>query len=79
VSISPNSNQLGAGSYDVFGLTGSYAIGRYTLRAGIDNLLDEDPQSINAIPGGDSNSDTTNASFYDVLGRRYFVGLKVSL
>jgi outer membrane receptor protein involved in Fe transport len=63
----------------VFGLTGSYAVGKYLFRAGIDNLLNEDPHSINAIPGGDTNSDTTNASFYDVLGRRYFVGVKVSL
>jgi iron complex outermembrane recepter protein len=60
----------------VFGLTGTYAWGRYTLRAGVDNVLDKAPPPINAIPGGDSNTDNFNPSYYDVLGRRYFVGLK---
>ena len=75
-AISTTTTQQGAPSYDVFGLTGSYSFGRYTLRAGVDNVLDQAPPSINAIPGGDTNSDTTNPSYYDVLGRRYFVGLK---
>lgn len=79
VSLSPNSNQLGAGSYDVFGLTGTWDMGRFSFRAGIDNLFNTDPESINAIPGGDTNTDQTNPSFYDVLGRRYYVGVKISL
>jgi iron complex outermembrane recepter protein len=76
--IVPNTTQLGTGSYDVFGLTASYELGsKVTLRAGIDNVLDEEPPALNRIPGGDSNTDQTNASFYDILGRRFFAGVKV--
>jgi outer membrane cobalamin receptor len=74
--IAPATTQQGTGAYDVFGLTGSYAFGKITLRAGIDNLLNKQPPALNFIPGGDSNTDNTNPSFYDILGRRYFVGLK---
>jgi hypothetical protein len=75
-AILPTTTQQGTGAYEVFGLTGNYTVGKYTLRAGIDNLLDKTPPSLNRIPGGDSNTDNTNPSFYDILGRRFFVGLK---
>ena len=77
--ILPTTTQQGAGQYNVFGLNGSYNVGKLTFRAGIDNLLDKAPPSLNFIPGGDSNTDNTNPSFYDALGRRFFVGVKASL
>ncbi|MFM1886502.1 MAG: hypothetical protein RL026_1659 [Pseudomonadota bacterium] len=77
--IVPTTTQQGTGQYNVFGLTGSYNVGKYTFRAGIDNLLDKAPPSLNFIPGGDSNTDQTNPSFYDILGRRFFIGIKASL
>ena len=77
--IVPTTTQQGTGQYNVFGLTAGYSIGKFSFRAGIDNLLDEDPPNLNFIPGGDSNTDQTNASFYDILGRRFFIGVKASL
>lgn len=41
-----------------------------SLRAGVNNLTDEDPQVF--APGVQANTDP---STYDILGRRYFVGL----
>jgi hypothetical protein len=81
---SPTSTTLGTGSYSVFNLFGSYAFGKTTVRLGIDNVLDEEPQVVGANPGNasgvglDSNSDITNPSFYDPLGRRYYLGVKMS-
>ena len=79
-SLSPNTTIQGPGSYDVFNLNGGYNFGEnYSLRFGIDNLFDEDAELTNSNPaGGDTNSDQTNAALYDLLGRRYFVGLRVS-
>jgi outer membrane receptor protein involved in Fe transport len=39
------------------------------VRAGVDNLLDNDPPVVRGIPGN------TDAQNYDVLGRRYYLGV----
>jgi len=77
---SPNTTIQGPGSYNVFNFNGGWNIGEnYSLRFGIDNLLDEDPELTNSNPaGGDTNSDQTNPGLYDLLGRRYYVGFKVN-
>ncbi len=83
-AISPTSTVAGTGSYSLFNLYGSYSLGNMTFRAGVDNVLDKEPLVVGANPGNaagvgrDSNSDQTNPSFYDPLGRRYYVGVKVS-
>lgn len=77
-AISPTTTIQGSGSYDIFNLFGTYTLGRYTLRAGVDNVFDKEPLVVGANPGIDSNSDQTNPSFYDPLGRRYYVGAKIS-
>jgi iron complex outermembrane recepter protein len=77
--IVPTTAQQGTGAYSIFGLTAGYEVGNLTFRAGIDNLLDREPSALNRIAGGDSNTDNTNASFYDILGRRFFVGVKAKL
>lgn len=52
-------------------LTGSYDItDSLTLRAGVNNLFDQEPRLYS--PNVQSNTDP---SVYDVLGRRFFVGL----
>lgn len=62
---------LNTPDYDVYDLTGSWRIdGRLTLRAGVNNIADEDPPYYTSY----SNSNT-DPSTYDVLGRRWFVGL----
>jgi iron complex outermembrane recepter protein len=78
------STGLGAqSSYDVFDLSGSYAVGAKTnLRYGIDNLFDK----LAVCTGGRSAADPhpapcggqTEAGFYDILGRSLYVGVKVS-
>jgi len=73
-------------SYQLFSLAGSYRFGdKYTLRMGIDNLLDELPPVTGANPLQQpfANPGTRLAGFapatllgtYDPLGRRGFVSL----
>jgi len=80
----PPSTGLGAQSaYDVFDLSGSYSMGQRTsLRYGVDNLFDTAP----VCTGGRSAADAhpapcggqTEAGFYDILGRSFYVGVNVS-
>jgi outer membrane receptor protein involved in Fe transport len=74
-------------SYNVFSLSGSYRLNdMLTVRAGVDNLLDNDPPLSGGsfAEDGGYTSDTppslpllpTHAGgVYDQLGRRYFMGL----
>ena len=74
--VTPTSKILGPGSYDEFSLFATWKVSpAYELRAGVDNLFDTNPQIIGATPG------TTNAlgstlPDYDVIGRRFYVGLR---
>lgn len=74
----PTTTIQGAGSYDLFNLNATYNWNNYSVRLGIDNLFDEDPETIDNNPGIDSNSNSTNPGFYDVLGTRFYLGLKAS-
>ena len=56
-------------------LTGSWNIlDNLTLRLGVNNLFDQDPELYS--PAVQANTDP---STYDVLGRRYFIGLQYRL
>ncbi len=46
---------------------------RFQLYAGIDNAFDEQPPLLTSSWGGDANTDVT---LYDVIGRRYFLGMR---
>jgi outer membrane receptor protein involved in Fe transport len=75
----PATTQLGAEDYSVFGLNARLSINdRLEFRGGIDNLFDEEPLVVEARPNVDSNTDVTRSEYYDVLGRRAYVGLKMS-
>jgi iron complex outermembrane recepter protein len=84
----PNTTTRGASSYSVFDLSASYSIGKVVqLTGGIDNLFNTDPeivganQTVNIAGGGTTQVNgvgTTNPSYYDVLGRRYYMGVKLS-
>lgn len=66
-------------SYDMFDASGRYTFGdSWELRFGIDNLLDEAPPIVNlrTVEEGYTQTGVTNAAFYDILGRRYYVGMK---
>ena len=89
-------------AYDAFDLSANWNITEnFTVRAGIDNVLDTQPAITgatngypvgttlsgvcNGAPGcvnpgayslGTSGQGSTNGGYYDVLGRRYFLGFK---
>jgi iron complex outermembrane recepter protein len=71
---SPNTTIQGTGSYNIFNLDAGFDWERYTVRMGIENLMEEDPRVIGANPGVDTNTDMTLPALYDVVGRRYYVG-----
>jgi len=61
-------------AWDYFDLYGRYTFAeRFTVSAGVTNLLDKQPP---VILTGFTNTNTDNTT-YDGVGRRYFVGLKV--
>jgi outer membrane receptor protein involved in Fe transport len=69
---------LGIDSHDQIDLFGTWTFAdRYTLRAGIDNLTNADPEVVGATTT-DRNLGTTN-SRYDQFGRRIFFGLQIAL
>lgn len=78
----PTTTIQGPGAYDMFNLNASYNYDKYTIRVGIDNLFEADPELTQSNPlgsgGGDTDSDVTNAGIYDLLGRRWYVGVKAS-
>lgn len=55
-------------------MNAQYAISdNILLYAGVDNLTDEEPPVLGFSLAGDANVDI---SLYDVLGRRYFAGIR---
>ena len=74
-ATSPTTKILGEPSYDLFNLFSSYNFGNFSVRFGIENLLDKQPPVVGANPGVDSNTDATAPGLYDILGRRFYVGM----
>ena len=74
---------VGSPAYDLFNLNASYAVTEsVTLRFGVDNLLNEEPPltEYNAQSAGLANSvgsNPVNAFFFDLVGRRYYLGANV--
>jgi iron complex outermembrane receptor protein len=76
-ALRPPTALVGTGSYNMFAAFAGFQINdRMELRGGIDNLLDEEPRVIGADPSN-NNASSTNAQYYDILGRRAYVGLKM--
>jgi outer membrane receptor protein involved in Fe transport len=74
----PDTNVFPVDSYQSFNLFANYSINdKIRLRMGIDNLTDEQPNIVGARPG-DNNAEVTRPDFYDILGRRAFVGVNMS-
>ncbi|RPI60556.1 MAG: TonB-dependent receptor, partial [Lysobacterales bacterium] len=82
--VSAVATQRGAEEdYNVFDLTGTLGLGnRTTLRFGVENLFDEPPvitgRRTAADPSPSNGSMTTEAGFYDILGRQFFVGVNAA-
>jgi iron complex outermembrane recepter protein len=73
---SPGSGTLPVGSYDLFGLNGSWSVtSHFDVRAGIDNLMNRQPPNVGVWPGVTNAAGVTDvAGSYDVIGRRFFAG-----
>jgi iron complex outermembrane receptor protein len=68
------STTVEAGSVTYVDFTGSFDFtGKLQIYGGIDNAFDEQPPLLTSSWGGDANTDVT---MYDVIGRRYFLGLR---
>ena len=70
---------LGVKSHDEFDLFGSWKVNNtYSLRAGVDNLLDRDPEifGIDTSTASPNSSRGTTLYDYDSIGRRFYVGIK---
>jgi outer membrane receptor protein involved in Fe transport len=67
-------------SYNIIDTSGRYRFGNsMEVRFGIDNLLDKKPAVVNlrTVAEGYTQTGVTNAAFYDALGRRFYVGMKL--
>jgi iron complex outermembrane recepter protein len=80
-----NSQSLYAptGSYKLVDATMRYAFKKsMEVRFGIDNLLDAQPETnwteLGATTTLYDNVGVTNGSFYDLVGRRFYVGMKMN-
>ena len=59
--------------YDLLDAFGSYALGEsMRLSLGVDNLLDREPPVVGGVVGN------TNLGEYDLVGRAYWAGLRVT-
>jgi iron complex outermembrane recepter protein len=74
----PQTPFAGAKSYNLFNLAGTWRISEMVgVTLGIDNLFDRDPNRVGAGPL-DNGAGETAAGYYDVLGRRYYGGIKLT-
>jgi outer membrane receptor protein involved in Fe transport len=66
-------------AYNIFDGSARYTVSSNSeLRFGIDNLFDVDPEITFRETGRYSGTGDTNENFYDFLGRRWYVGFKVT-
>jgi len=73
--VLPSAPYVPTDSYDIFDFSGRYEFSdRWNVRYGIDNVLDQEPERTFA-DNLTTAYGSTNAGFYDILGRRYYVGM----
>jgi outer membrane receptor protein involved in Fe transport len=65
-------------SYQSFNVFAGYTVNdKIGLRMGIDNLTDVQPNVVGATTS-DHNAEITRADYYDILGRRAYIGVKMA-
>jgi outer membrane receptor protein involved in Fe transport len=70
----PATPGLGVATYNLYDLYASYDIGEaWQVRFGVTNLSDEGPVTVSSSQTG------TDTSVFDVLGRSYYVGMRVRM
>ena len=70
-----------AGAYDMVDVAGRYDLrDNIQLRFGIDNFFDRDPELVfpDARTGYNGRGETEE-NFYDILGRRYYIGFNIQI
>jgi outer membrane receptor protein involved in Fe transport len=79
-ATNPAAEQDDIKSYDIFDLSGRFQINSmFELRGGIQNLFDRDPNIWGRIPGvTDAVGEPEPGGAFDVLGRRFYIGLKAN-
>ncbi len=77
-ATNPNARQEDIDAYDIFDLSARYRINRMLeVRGGIENLFDNEPNIFGRIPGvTDAVGDPEPGGAFDVLGRRFYLGVK---
>ncbi|MEJ1964877.1 MAG: TonB-dependent receptor [Gammaproteobacteria bacterium] len=77
-ATTPTSTIQGTDAYDLFNFSANWSLNRtVSLRVGVDNLLDKDPLIVGYNPGVNNAQGATAPGFYDILGRRYYAGVKL--
>ncbi|MBO9670617.1 MAG: TonB-dependent receptor [Sphingobium sp.] len=75
----PGTTTVGAGAYDLFNLNASAKVTRdVSFRLGVDNLFNKAPPlfGVDTAPtAGNLAGGSYNAAYYDVNGRRFYVGI----
>jgi outer membrane receptor protein involved in Fe transport len=75
----PTTSVQGTDSYNIFDFYGGWRVNdTVSVRFGIDNLLDEEPEIVGFNPPLTNARGNTAPGFYDPLGRRAYVGVKLS-
>jgi outer membrane receptor protein involved in Fe transport len=70
----------GAGAYGNLDAFGSFTINdKIMLRGGVDNVTNRDPAIVGRNPGTTNASGSTLTNYYDVLGRRYYMSVQLTL
>ena len=79
-ATSPNADQDDLRAHNIFDLAGRFQVNEmFELRGGVENLFDRDPNIFGRIPGvTDAVGEPEPGGAYDVLGRRFYVGAKVT-
>ena len=79
-ATNPNTTVRPVGAYGTLDAFGSYEISKQiSLRGGIDNVTNREPPRVGVNPGTTAAVGVTNTQYYDVLGRRYYMSVQLSL
>jgi outer membrane receptor protein involved in Fe transport len=68
------------GAYGILDAFGGFEINKQiSLRGGIDNVTNREAPRVGVNPGSTAAAGVTNPQYYDVLGRRYYMSVQLSL